>query len=151
MWSPDGDHVAFVRSHRPYTIDGSRGVERPTGLWVVARDGSDARLVTELPLGPEPMAWHPDGSSLWMGGHPSFTGNAGLAARSLDLTTGAQVPLGPALDVIEWTPGGTHRYTTTRDPSSPEVWRITATDGVAREFVPPRGLPLGRGLDLATC
>ncbi|MDQ2649602.1 MAG: hypothetical protein M3Z03_08605, partial [Actinomycetota bacterium] len=151
MWSPDGGHVAFVRTHVPRALDGTRAGARLAGLWVVARDGSRPRLVAELPLGDEPMAWHPDGTSLWLGGRPSFTENPGLPARSVDLATGEQAPLGPPLDAIAWSPGGAHRYTTAREANPPGVWRITATDEVAREFVPPRGLPLGRDLDLATC
>ncbi|HYK26539.1 MAG TPA: serine hydrolase [Streptosporangiaceae bacterium] len=50
VWSPDGTHVAFLRSQ-----DG------PAQLWLLAADGGEPEQLTTLPLGAGAPAWSPDG------------------------------------------------------------------------------------------
>jgi TolB protein len=52
VWSPDGTEIAFI-SNRNYLF----------GLYVMNADGSNARLLTELPEPAQP-AWSPDGSKI---------------------------------------------------------------------------------------
>ena len=63
-WSPRGDFIAFLSSHRQ-----DREWSTRTGLWIVRPDGSGRRrLVTEA--GPiRALAWSPDGSEIAFLGH----------------------------------------------------------------------------------
>lgn len=63
-WSPRGDHIAFLSSHR---LD--REWSARSGLWIMRPDGSGRRrLVAEA--GPiRALAWSPDGSEIAFLGH----------------------------------------------------------------------------------
>lgn len=56
-WSPDGSHLAFLRTG---TGDG----DRPQLAVMPLDGGGEARVVTDLPLGVTDLAWAPDGSQL---------------------------------------------------------------------------------------
>jgi TolB protein len=59
-WSPAGDRIAFVRES-----GGFNNPLSPTGLYSVAADGSDLRLVLSIPgVTIQDAAWSPDGASI---------------------------------------------------------------------------------------
>jgi dipeptidyl aminopeptidase/acylaminoacyl peptidase len=54
-WSPDGQQIAFLRS--------GRREDKPQ-VAMVAADGGEARVLTEMPLGVSELIWTPDGTQL---------------------------------------------------------------------------------------
>ncbi|MGE3273659.1 MAG: prolyl oligopeptidase family serine peptidase [Vicinamibacterales bacterium] len=57
-WSPDGQHLAFVRAIE------RDGKTQPAQVFVLDLDGGEARPVTDLPRGASQPAWSPDGARI---------------------------------------------------------------------------------------
>jgi WD40 repeat protein len=49
VWTPDGNHILYGQDHE---------------LWIVAADGTGARLFATLPGGPHWLVWSPNGTRL---------------------------------------------------------------------------------------
>lgn len=54
-WSPDGEHLAFLRPGE---------VNKPAQVWVLPVRGGEARKLTDLPLGAGEPVWSPDSTRL---------------------------------------------------------------------------------------
>jgi dipeptidyl aminopeptidase/acylaminoacyl peptidase len=57
-WSPDGRRIAFTRALE------KDGKPQPAQLWVIAADGGEARVLTDLPKGASNPSWSPDGARI---------------------------------------------------------------------------------------
>jgi dipeptidyl aminopeptidase/acylaminoacyl peptidase len=106
-WSPDGNQVAFVRHEADMSTPGD-----PPGLWVVDRDGSNARRIVDLTSGNDALRWSPDGAAIVLGGDwPGGSRGRGLSVfRSIDVTTGVSTELGPPLAAFAWSADGARLY-----------------------------------------
>src|SRR5262245_46305442 len=75
-WSPDGAHLAFVRTlpRDRGPSGGANGEAAGSGrtqIWLLPADGGEARPLTRLPQGAiKSPEWSPDGSRLAFGFHP---------------------------------------------------------------------------------
>ena len=117
-WSPDGGSIAFAQ-----TIDGQDDV------YVVARDGSNLRQVTEDPASDWAATWAPDGRSIAFNSDRS--GDYDL--YRLDIESGAVTPItsGPANDYnAAISPDGTRiAFTSDRDGGRYRTWVVAASGG----------------------
>lgn len=52
-WSPDGNRLAFLRKS-----------DQGRQIWIIPREGGEARQITRLPRGVNSFAWSPDGTHL---------------------------------------------------------------------------------------
>jgi Tol biopolymer transport system component len=77
LWSPDGRQIAVVS----YVTDATTGTTRRTAISVVARDGSELRVLTTRASAYEGgMSWSPDGRFLTYVGLPDGSSSAGPSA-----------------------------------------------------------------------
>jgi len=77
-WSPDGKEIAFYRWDLEAKADTPGG---PAGLWVIAADGGQERLVAAFDgiMSPEPPVWSPDGKLIAFLKVPTGDGNVWVA------------------------------------------------------------------------
>jgi dipeptidyl aminopeptidase/acylaminoacyl peptidase len=59
-WSPDGSHLAFVRSGEK----DESGQPKPPQIALLSLAGGEARIVTDLPKGASGPVWSPDGKQI---------------------------------------------------------------------------------------
>jgi Tol biopolymer transport system component len=121
-WSPDGGHIAFVRT----------SYDEPTEVWISEADGTRfRRLLPDVGQRSSAPAWSPDGSMLALEGLGGvFVVNSGGSGQRL-------IASGHLVDP-EWTPNGGLAYTRLDDGRT----RLFVTDGgVERQLIPDAQSP----------
>ncbi len=148
--SPDGRWIAFLR-------EGDTGFE----IWLVDRDGTRERRVTDRAAARTGLAWSPDGSTL-----AYFSDESGSAAlHALDVRSGGTRVVAkdatPDDDGPSWSPDArflAYRagdapagdvYVIAADASSPPR-RIETRGGVSGQSLTPRFSPDGKSLAFVT-
>jgi TolB protein len=124
-WSPDGEQLAFSTSS-----------ELESDVWLVGRDGSDARKVSSDPGSRQP-AWSPDGGQLAVSAQPAGEPNPGiylLDPQSGEAELVADTEYGDTSPV--WQPDGTGLYFVAATPNddtdggfADDLYRVAIEDG----------------------
>jgi dipeptidyl aminopeptidase/acylaminoacyl peptidase len=93
--SPDGTHVAYTLTHADFEADRYK-----TNLWIVATDGSGAKVIGDDERARSPQ-WSPDGAKL-----AAIVGSGQISVA--DAVSGAAQKLGPAggVTAFAWSPDG---------------------------------------------
>jgi Tol biopolymer transport system component len=118
-WSPDGDRIAFVRN--PYGLPG-----RPSELWVVNADGSQARNLTPSITNAARPEWSPDGSHLAFTGYDRQRQRSQLYVVRADGSGLRRLVAGAQPAVPRWSPDGTKILFQNR--IRPSVWALFVVD-----------------------
>lgn len=113
VWSPDGEQVAFQDFADHYYR-----------IWVVGREGSGLRVLTEGPADHREPAWSPDGSRVAFSSDRGGSGSYDI--WSVDVATG---------ELVQWSSGLGEEYSPTWSPDGRRVaWvdggSVRAVDGV---------------------
>lgn len=113
VWAPDGNHIVFAQDH---------------DLWIVAADGTGARLFATLPGGPNWLVWSPNGKHLRMTVSDE-NGNSALWELRVDgsglhrVLSKEQAP-GEAQCCGEWTSDGRYFVFTATTRHHPNLWML---------------------------
>lgn len=111
VWAPDGNHIVYAQDH---------------DLWIVAADGTGARLFATLPGGPNWLVWSPNGKRLRMT-IGDENGNSALWELRVDgshlhrVLSKEQAP-GEAQCCGEWTSDGRYFAFTATVRHHPNLW-----------------------------
>lgn len=114
VWSPDGDRIAFQTF-----------VDHYYQIWVVERDGSDPRSLTEGHADHREPAWSPDGRRVAFSSDRAGEGSYDI--WSVDVDTG---------ELVRWTNGPAEEHSPTW---SPDGDRVAYVDGGAVRAVDRSG------------
>jgi len=98
-WSPNGQHIVFVRSYSPY---GQKD------LYVANADGSGTERLTSTPTNEETPAWSPDGKRIAFADFLTRGKDAHLWVMNADGSARMQLTRGPpTVDMVpSWSPDG---------------------------------------------
>jgi Tol biopolymer transport system component len=93
-WSPDGTRIAYVRTRE------GRQTHR-TDLWLVGRDGKNARRISQNVASAQTPLWSPDGSTVAFAGG-EVEGDANIRWWRYDVEQDRVQPFGPdSIEVVE--------------------------------------------------
>ena len=127
VWSPDGLRILYCRNE-----DASGGVSDNWDVWVMNRDGSQQRRLTDDPARDYPIAWSADGSKIVF-----YSQRDGQGASFVMAPDGSNVvPVTTATDlstVGAWLPDG--RFVISSAGTGIPDWYVLDPDG-ARHAVP---------------
>ena len=120
--SPDGERIAFTVSRTSLEEE-----QTETRVWMVDRDGAEARAMTGVGNSAGSPAWSPDGTLL------TFTATRGEDAETqvwaLDVRGGEARPLTSVPQGVSsyvWSPDGTRLALLIRDPEPDDGWTSSA-------------------------
>ena len=100
-WSPDGSRLAFVSTQDDFTEDGDCCVFLPSVIGVANSDGSNPRLLVQMPDSAVHPDWSRDGSTI------AFSSGGDIYLVSAEGGTPVQLTSGPATDdEPDWSPDG---------------------------------------------
>jgi Tol biopolymer transport system component len=127
VWSPDGMQILYCRNE-----DASGAVSDNWEVWVMNRDGSHKRQLTDDPARDYPIAWSADGSKIVF--FSERDGNAASFVMDADGSKVARVTNATDLSSVgAWLPDG--RFViSSAGPDIPE-WYVLASDGT-RQRIP---------------
>lgn len=127
VWSPDGTRILYCRNQ-----DVSGLVSDDWEVWVMKRDGSDQRQITNDPARDYPIAWSPDGSRIVF-----FSDRDGRGASYVMAADGSGVaPITEATNLSSvnvWLPDG--RFIISSAAGAPPEWFLLDTGG-GRQHLP---------------
>lgn len=127
VWSPDAQRIAYCRNQ-----DRSGVLSDNWEVWLMDRDGSDQRQITNDPARDYPIAWSPDGSRIVF-----FSDRDGRGASYLMAADGSGVaPVTEATDLSSvniWLPDG--RFIISSAAGAPPDWYLLDASG-GRQHLP---------------
>jgi len=115
VWSPDGKEIAFIsdRSGKPE-------------LWIMDRDGKQARPVTHDGAEKEHPDWSPDGK--WIAFASRLSGNWDLWVVHPDGTGLKRLTTSPAMDTLpDWSPDSQKIAFTSDRSGNQDIWVMNVT------------------------
>jgi WD40 repeat protein len=97
VWSPDGKKIAFAR------IDNTNA--QYSEIWVINKDGTGIRQLTNLPCFNRDPSWSPDGRKIvFWSSSPNCANNGAYALYEFDVASGVATPFNPATNTNSGSP-----------------------------------------------